>query len=83
MNKRLTLKSLLSATALAVAALAGTPAWAQTKLKFAHVYETSEAVPHAPRCGPPTRSRSAPTAATRSRSSRPRSWARKPTSTRA
>ena len=28
MNKRLTLKSLLSATALAVAALAGTPAWA-------------------------------------------------------
>ena len=27
MNKRLTLKSLLSATALAVAALAGTPAW--------------------------------------------------------
>ena len=43
MNKRLTLKSLLSATALAVAALAGTPAWAQTKLKFAHVYETSEA----------------------------------------
>ena len=42
MNKRLTLKSLLSATALAVAALAGTPAWAQTKLKWAHVYETSE-----------------------------------------
>jgi len=43
MHKRLTLKSLLSATALAVAALAGSPAWAQTKLKFAHVYETSEA----------------------------------------
>ncbi len=43
MNRRLTWKSLLSATALAVAALAGTPAWAQTKLKFAHVYETSEA----------------------------------------
>jgi tripartite ATP-independent transporter DctP family solute receptor len=43
MDKRLTLKWLLSTTALAVAALAGGPAWAQTKLKFAHVYETSEA----------------------------------------
>ncbi len=43
MNKRSTLKTLLCATAIATAALAGTPAWAQTKLKFAHVYETSEA----------------------------------------
>lgn len=39
MNKRLTLK-LIAACALAAAA--ATPAMAQTKLKWAHVYETSE-----------------------------------------
>ncbi len=43
MQKRSTLKTLLCAAALAAGTLAGTPAWAQTKLKFAHVYETSEA----------------------------------------
>jgi TRAP-type C4-dicarboxylate transport system substrate-binding protein len=43
MNKRSTLKSLLCATAIAAASLAALPALAQTKLKFAHVYETSEA----------------------------------------
>ena len=39
MTKRLTLK-LIAACALAAAA--ATPAMAQTKLKWAHVYETSE-----------------------------------------
>ncbi len=43
MHKRSTLKTLLCAAAVAAAAFAGAPAWAQTKLKFAHVYETSEA----------------------------------------
>jgi tripartite ATP-independent transporter DctP family solute receptor len=40
--KRKTLKTLLTVATLAIAGLAGAPAWAQTKLKFAHVYETSE-----------------------------------------
>ena len=39
--KRQTLKTLL-AVALASAGFAAAPAWAQTKLKFAHVYEVSE-----------------------------------------
>ncbi len=41
--KRMFLKTLLSAAAMAAAGLAVVPAMAQTKLKFAHVYETSEA----------------------------------------
>ncbi len=39
MNKRFTLKFL---AACALAAAAAAPAFAQTKLKWAHVYETSE-----------------------------------------
>ncbi len=41
--KRKFLKTLLSVAALAAAGLVAAPAMAQTKLKFAHVYETSEA----------------------------------------
>jgi len=40
--KRNTLKILLTVATLACAGLSAAPAWAQTKLKFAHVYETSE-----------------------------------------
>ena len=41
--KRMFLKTLLSVVAAVAAGLAVVPAMAQTKLKFAHVYETSEA----------------------------------------
>ncbi len=40
--KRKTLKALLTVATMAIAGLAAVPAWAQTKLKFAHVYEVSE-----------------------------------------
>ncbi|MGA1287879.1 MAG: ABC transporter substrate-binding protein, partial [Rubrivivax sp.] len=42
MNKRLTLKSLSAVAATAALAVASAGAIAQTKLKWAHVYETSE-----------------------------------------
>ncbi len=42
MNKRSTIKTLATAAALALGALGSTGAWAQQKLKWAHVYETSE-----------------------------------------
>ena len=77
----LKLKSVAVAAAVA-SLLAAAPAFAQTKLKWGHVYETSEAF-HTEASGPPPSSPSAPTTNTRSKSSRPRSSARKPTSTRA
>jgi tripartite ATP-independent transporter DctP family solute receptor len=42
MNKRMTLKSLSAMAAMAVLAVGSASAIAQTKLKWAHVYETSE-----------------------------------------
>ena len=42
MNKRLTLQALAACTLIAAALAAPTAAHAQTKLKWAHVYETSE-----------------------------------------
>ncbi|MFO1267467.1 MAG: hypothetical protein U1F67_12215 [Rubrivivax sp.] len=75
-----TFKTVLAAAWGSTLALAGS-AFAQTKLKFAHVYETSEPYTSG-RCGR-QRDRSAPPGATRCRCSRPRSWARRPTSTRA
>ena len=75
------IKTLALATALLSTFIAG-PAQAQTKLKWAHVYEVSEPY-HNWRSGPRTSSASAPTAATPSRCSPPRRSARKATSTRA
>ena len=45
--KRKTLKQLAGLTALAALSLLGTAAQAQTKLKWAHVYEVERAVSHA------------------------------------
>ena len=65
MNRRSTAVALASAVTLALGLAAG-PAVAQTKLKWAHVYETSEPFHTRVGLGRATRSRSAPTAATRS-----------------
>src|SRR4051812_49889424 len=42
MNKRLSLKAITAAALLTPLALGSSGAWAQTTLKWAHVYETSE-----------------------------------------
>ncbi len=81
--KRQTLKTLLAIAALAGLAAAG-PVLAQTKLKWAHVYETSE--PYhtqsvwARFCGPASRRRPSRVAPNLAGSVCQRSWLRRPNS---
>ena len=84
-SKRNSLKVLASASMIAlglVAALGSTVAQAQNKLKWAHVYETSEPIT-LNLSGLQKKSKSAPTASTRFKCFQLQPWAKKPTSTKA
>ena len=84
-TKRNALKSLATASVVALGllgALGSGLAQAQTKLKWAHVYETSEAY-HTESVWAADEIKSAPTANLKFKSSQLPPWAKKPTSTKA